>query len=99
MNEETLIAGLLDTASAKHGWLAAALTWIGTARVVFKLVSSKIEELIHAFISFSVRNKDTEAVERVNVLLGSRAWRIAAFLADYIGSVKLPLKIEHEKDN
>jgi hypothetical protein len=89
MNEETLIAGLLDTYSAKHGWLAAALTWIGTARVGFKLVSGKLEEAIAAFVEFSVSTKDADAVDRINA---SRTYRLLAFLADYIASVKLPLQ-------
>lgn len=92
MNEEPLIAGLLDTWSAKHGWLAAALTWIGTARVVFKLISGKLEEAIHAFVEFSISTKDADAVERLNAVFASRIYRLLAFLTDYIASVKLPLQ-------
>ena len=92
MNEETLIAGLLDTYSAKHGWLAAALTWIGTARVVFKVISGKLEEALQAFVEFSVSTKDADAVDRINVIFASRTYRLLAFLADYIASVKLPLQ-------
>lgn len=92
MNEETLIAGLLDTYTAKHGWLAAALTWIGTARVVFKIVSGKLEEAIQAFVEFSINIKDADAVERINAIFASRTYRVLAFLADYIASVKLPLQ-------
>lgn len=91
MNEETLLAGLLDTYSAKHGWLAAALTWIGTARVAFKLISGKLEETIHAFVEFSVSTKDADAVDRLNGIFASRTYRLLAFLTDYIASVKLPL--------
>jgi hypothetical protein len=92
MNEETLLAGLLDTWSAKHGWLAAALTWIGTARVAFKLISGKLEEAIHAFVEFSVSTKDADAVDRLNTVFASRTYRLLAFLTDYIASVKLPLQ-------
>lgn len=92
MEEVNLISGLLDTYSAKHGWLAATLTWIGTARVVFKVISGKLEEAIHAFVEFSVSIKDADAVDRIDRLFASRTYRLLAFLTDYIASVKLPLQ-------
>ena len=92
MNEETLLAGLMDTWSAKHGWLAAMLTWIGTARIIFKAISGKLEEAIHAFVEFSISTKDADAVERLNAVFASRTYRLLAFITDYIASVKLPLQ-------
>lgn len=93
MNETELLTPILKALHGDNGWGVAVLSWIGTSRLVFKLISTKVEELINALAKWLTANKDQAGIDKVNSLLSTPAWRVFAFLADYIASIKLPLKL------
>jgi hypothetical protein len=88
--EQDAIQAMQTLLGGKAGWLPAAVAWIGTARIVAKLVSGKVQGFLDALINFTAQNEsDRLAIERV---LSSRTYRTVAFLIDYFLSVKLPAK-------
>lgn len=93
MNDIDVFGPIFKALHGDNGWGVAVLSWIGTARVVFKLVSSRVEDLIGALGKWLISNKDQAGIDKVNSLLSTPAWRVFAFLADYIASIKLPLKL------
>jgi len=93
MNETEIITPIIKALHGENGWGVALLSWIGTARVVFKLVSSRVEDLILAVASWLTKNKDQAGIDKVNSALSTPAWKVFAFFADYIASIKLPLKL------
>lgn len=93
MNETEILTPIFKALHGDNGWGVAVLSWIGTARVVFKLFSSRVEDLITALAKWLTVNKDQAGIDKVNSLLSTPAWRVFAFLADYVASIKLPLKL------
>jgi hypothetical protein len=93
MNETEAITSVIKALNGDGGWAVAVLTWVGTARIVFKLVSSRIEDLLSALATWLSANKDQASIDKVNSALSTSAWKVFAFLVDYIASIKLPLKL------
>jgi len=93
MNETELLTSVAKALNGDGGWIVATLTWIGTARVVFKLVSSRIENLLTSLANWLSANKDQSGIDAVNRVLSNPVWRTFAFFVDYIASIKLPLKL------
>ncbi len=60
-------------------------------------MSGRIESLAAAAIKFYTDSRDDEALDKINRLLHSRSYRLLAFVADYIASIKLPLRADTAK--
>lgn len=97
MNEQDILNGLFHVwpiLKGSQGVPVAILTWMGFLRVGFKLISGKIEDFAHACIAFYADSKDEAALVRIDSFLHGRLYRFAAFLTDYLTSVKLPLAVD-----
>ncbi len=65
--------------------------WMGACRMVAKLVSAKLQELLDAAVQY-VRGTATEEDDHwLNSILSSRPYRITRFVVDYFASIKLPV--------
>jgi len=87
MNE---LAPLLDTLSAQHGWLTAALAWLASVRVFAKLCSPQLNVFFAETLLWIHDSPDVDDDAFVNRLLANPIYRITAWLLDYLLSVKLP---------
>ncbi|PTX95755.1 hypothetical protein [Opitutus sp. ER46] len=83
----------LDTAAAvatpfivsfasSHPWLVTVLTIIATMRLIFKPVMS----VVQAYVKSTASQTDDAALAKVET---STAYKIAAWLLDYLGSIKV----------
>ncbi len=87
MNE---LQPLLDLLSAKHGWLASAVAWIGTLRVPLKLLQGKIQAVLSRVLAYVAETPEKDDDDFVRRLLSWWPYRLTALLADAVLSVKLP---------
>jgi Na+/H+ antiporter NhaD/arsenite permease-like protein len=93
MSNSEIISQAINALHGNNGWIVAALTWIGTLRLFFKLISASVENLLKALATWLTTTNDQTNIVKVNAILSTYAWRVFAFLADYIASIKLPLKL------
>jgi len=84
------LAPLIDTLSVQHGWLAAAFAWIASARVFLKLCSPQLQQFFNESLLWVHASPELGDDAFVVRLLSNPLYRIAAFLLDYLLSVKLP---------
>lgn len=73
---------LLEAYAGQYGWAVTALTYIGTARVIFKPLMTAIESVVVATPSKSDDSK--LAVMKKSALYKGLVW-----VLDFLGSVKL----------
>lgn len=81
---------LIDLLAGKYGGLATVFTWMGAMRVAAKPISAVLQEGFSKAIAQAVDSDDDGDDKLVQAILGSRAYRLCAFLLDWIASVKLP---------
>ncbi len=96
---------LIDTLSARHGWVAAAFAWLASARVFLKLCSPQLNQFFTETLLWVHDSPMLDDDRFVLRLLANPFYRIAAFLTDYLLSVKLPTLAQfraheqHAEDN
>lgn len=67
---------------------------MGALRVVFKLVSGKLQTMMTALVNRVRETEDTSDDHLVDRIVHSTWYRVVAFLVDYFASVKLPMKLK-----
>ncbi|HWN09734.1 MAG TPA: hypothetical protein VNO50_10785 [Pyrinomonadaceae bacterium] len=77
------LAPLWNALSGHQDWIVAAFTWIGVARVIFKVLFSMLGDLVKKTPS----DRDDAFVDG---LMRSNIYAAIAFLLDWILSIKLP---------
>jgi hypothetical protein len=85
------IQPLLDLLGAKHGWVAAAVAWIGALRLALKPFGAGVARFVAAAVEFC-RVAGPGEVSWMDRVMHSVPYRMLAFLVDYVASVKLPLR-------
>lgn len=93
------IQPILDLLSAKHGWLAAVLGAMGTARLFAKPFSLALQSLLTRLFAFVHETADMDDDQFVAAMLRARWYRAIAFLVDYFASVKLPTALPPSSPN
>lgn len=78
----TVAEPFIVTMAQKYTWLVTLLAIVGTLRLVFKpLVSAA-----HVFVQSTPSTSDDEALAKVEA---SRAFKVFAWLLNYLGSIKV----------
>jgi len=79
---EQIVAPIIQTATAKHGWLTAILVWVGVLRLTFKPLMS----LIHSLVAATPGQGDNLALAKVEA-----NWFFKAFcyVLDWTASIKV----------
>jgi len=65
--------------------------YMGACRIVAKLISTKLQELLDAAVQFVRGTKDESDDHWLNSILSSRVYRLGQFAVDYFFSIKLPV--------
>lgn len=90
---ETLLEGLKQLIEAyvgNYGWLAAFVTWVGTARLIFKPIMTAIESIVAA--------TDTkEDDKRLEEIKKSKVYYWLLYFLDYFASIKAPVMMKGKK--
>lgn len=81
---------LINLLSGDHGNLAAAVAWVGAARLALKPVNTWLLAFFDRVVIYVHNTPEQEDDALLLRFLGSRGWVIFAFLCDTLGSVKLP---------
>ena len=76
---------LLSVYAGKLGVVAQVITIVGSLRVFLKPVVS----LARTYVDFTPSQKDNAALDKV---LDSKAYKVASYVLDWFGSLKLPQK-------
>lgn len=87
---EVILEGLkqlIELYIGQYGWLAAFVSWVGTARLVFKPIMTAIESIIAATPS----KNDDKSLEEVKA---SQWYYWLIFLLDYFASIKAPSQMK-----
>lgn len=95
----TLLQPLLDTLSARHGWIVCAMVWMGTMRTAFKPLSGKLSSLLERAIARAAETDDTADDLVLQRMFGSVWYRALAFGLDLCASIKLPFKLPARPEN
>lgn len=88
---ETEINQLIGLLGGDHGTVAQIIAWIGAARVPMKLFSSKLQAAMQKAINRVIETPDDADDKILGRIVGSTGYKIGAFLADWVFSVKLPM--------
>ena len=98
MNELVdMLAGAAGTLHGENGLLAAVICWMGVLRVIFKLFSQRLLESMEKALAFVIDTPSEDDDRFFQSVLESRAYRVTAFLTDYLFSIKLPTKLPEKK--
>lgn len=87
MNE---LQPLLDLLTAKYGWAATVIGWMGMLRIPMKLAQTWLQNTMTRLIQRVRETPDLEDDEMIKHLLSARWYRWLSLLMDVILSVKLP---------
>ena len=87
MNE---LQPFIDLLALKHGWVGGVAAWIGTVRVPLKFISASLQGALTSALGKVAASPEQDDDALVLRVLGSKAYRLAAFLFDLLASVKLP---------
>lgn len=79
---DALVQPFIVSLAASYPWLVTLLTVIAALRLVFKPLMSAL----HAYVQSTASPTDDELLARVE---HSRAYKVAAWLLDYLGSIKV----------
>lgn len=82
MEQLEFLKPLLEAYAGQYGWAVTLLTYIGTARVVFKPVMTAVESVV---ISTPSKSDDTK-LEKIKK---SKGYKMFVWVLDFLGSVKL----------
>lgn len=84
----------LKVLGGDNGTVVQILAWMGALRVVFKLVSGKIQESLERAMTVVSSTEDTTDDAVVQKIITSPPYRVLAFVIDWATSIKLPLKLK-----
>lgn len=87
MNE---LQPLIDLLSGKFGWLSTVFAWMGAMRVAAKPISAVLQDGAAKFIASAIESESDDDDRLAASILGSRTYRLLAFVLDWVASIKLP---------
>lgn len=83
---EAILEGLkqlIQIYIGEYGWLAAFVTYVGTARLVFKPIMTAIEAIV-------AQTPSADDDKRLEEIKASRWYYWLVYFLDYFGSIKVP---------
>jgi hypothetical protein len=81
---------LIHLLVAKCPWLPSVAIWVGALRLALRPFNLLMEGWLNRLVAKARASSDPEAEAWVDRLLRWMPYRVVAFLADYLSSVKLP---------
>lgn len=87
MNE---INDLLNVLGANHGWVPAAVAWIGAMRLALKPFASAIQSKVMLVLVRIAESKEQDDDAWLESKLCHRGYRALVIAADVLASIKLP---------
>jgi len=85
------LSALLRSLSGENGFVTQALTWIAALRLAIKPGQIWIRDRIISVLQRAAESADISDDQIVESVLTSSAWRVTAFILDFLASLKLPL--------
>jgi hypothetical protein len=86
----TELQPIIDWLQNKAPWLTTAIFVMGAFRIVFKVVSSKIQEYLTKAMQRVVDTEEEDDDLLMEQILRNPFYRVFAFCVDMITSIKLP---------
>ena len=88
--KESSLQPLINLLAAKCHWLPSVAIWVGALRLALRPFNLLLEGWLNRLVTKARASSDPAAVAWVDRLLRWMPYRVVAFLADYLSSVKLP---------
>jgi hypothetical protein len=84
------IQPLIDALQAKLPWLAALTTIMGALRLLAKPFSALVQSFFSKLLTYVESTPEKDDDTWVTTILGSKLYRLFAFVVDWVLSIKLP---------